>query len=235
LGAAETALANARAEFEMALNSPVSARPDEFVPESHHSGAPAATALANSEADDTQLVRQRLAELEQRRRLLADRLMPEHPDMKALDEKIDELGAAIAHRPQPAAPRPQGVATVPTYNQTDEDLDEKRIARSHQLWQAVVEVQNRYAAALAHEHECRRGLAATRGQLLAEIESPSEAVPTVERAAWRRWLLSTFASLLCGGLVLALWPRHRRTFTSAEEVRAVTRLPVVVVESASLN
>jgi hypothetical protein len=236
--AAETALASARAEFEAALSAPGGARRREFTPESRKQtiASTPAKALPNvTEADETQLARQRLAELEQRRETLADRLMPEHPDMKALGEKIEDLRSAIARRPAVATPPRAPIAELPIDNGQDAAPDEKWIARSGQLWQAVIEAENRYAAALAQEREHRQSLVPPRGRLVAEIDSTRENAPPAARAAWRGWLLSGLTGLLAGGLVLALWPSRRQTFANAEEVRAVTRLPVVVLESASLN
>jgi hypothetical protein len=235
LSAAATAVADLRAQFETALEArPV--RPAGTPPRQQPNVDQAARSLpALAEADDTQLARQRLLEFEQRRQLLADRLMPEHPEMRALEEKIDELKRAVARKPQPARQR-RPPLEVPAEDRTRQEPDEGAIVQTRQLWQATLEAESRYTAALAHERGCWHALAVARGPFVAEIESTHESARGVERAAgWRQWLLSVLATIVCGGLALAAWPRRRQTLASAEEVRAVTRLPVVVIESASLN
>jgi hypothetical protein len=238
LSAAAAALTDIRAQFETALDALGRAQIDRRALASRQedtSAEPTVGAPPNvAEADETQLLRQRLLEVEQRRQLLADRLTPEHPEMRALDEKIDELRSAIARRPEtPKQRRP--VVAVAREDRAGETPDEQAITRRRQLWQATLEAQNRYAAALAQERTCWRSLALARGHLVAEIESTRETGVSVEPAAWRRWLVSLSVALLCVGLIFAAWPRRRQTFASAEEVRAITRLPVVVVQSASLN
>jgi hypothetical protein len=93
--------------------------------------------------------------------------------------------------------------------------------------------QIRYKSAQAQEQARRQSLVQV-SRLMAEVE-PAAAGSRLDKATdWRRWLLTSMSAVLCGGFVIAVWPR-RHALASAEEVHAVTRLPVVVVECASLN
>ena len=233
--AAERAVARARQQFDAALAAVSSHSQLDAGPPPTPQPRPAPVPESSDHAGWLQS-RQQLVELERRREVLAERLMPEHPEMKAIDEKIDVLRSALNNQPTPApavadafepaveSPLPAGRASIP------------ELAQVEQLGREVVAAQQQYDRALAAERTCWKRLAETPTGTLTEIEpaleTPQLAVP---RAGWQRWLVSSVAALAFGGLAFVLWPGRQQIFRSVEEVRASTRLPVVVVDRVMLN
>jgi hypothetical protein len=194
-----------------------------------------ASAIA-PEQDDRFLLQQRLLDLETRRQALAERLMPEHPEMKAIDQKIAAMRMGLTNRP-PAPSEPLPDVAMNTIEPPAALPEQGVLAdRVRQLSQALLAAQEAYTSACDRERTCWRALEAMRATPLAEIEPARMDTPTkATGVAWRRWLVSLTTALTCGGSVLALWPRRRANFTTVEEVRAATRLPVIVVSRGSLN
>lgn len=234
--AAERALTHARRQFDEALAAaPVDPQYPAAPPPA--SVRTPTTAPESSEHAAWFLARQQLAELEQRRETLAERLMPEHPEMRSLDEKIDVLRSSLNNQPTPAP----AVADSMPETVTDDvaqagPVPSPELERVKQLGRKVLAAQERYNAALSVERAYWQRFAQAPGGTLAEIES---AVETTQLAGhllrWRRWLVSLIVAIAFAGLTLAIWPVGRQTFTSVEEVRAGTRLPVVVVDRLMLN
>jgi hypothetical protein len=168
--------------------------------------------------------------------MLGDRLMPEHPEMRALDDKIAALRASLGQRSGP----------VPTYRDERPSFEpipapERQTAdydalgtKLGKLGQQLLVAQAQLESAAEQERSSWQALCTARTRTVAEIETA-----TVVRAAiiggWQRWLVAVFCGLFSGGLVLAIWPSPLATFRSVEEVRAVTHLPVVVVPRSALN
>lgn len=188
-----------------------------------------------SESQETRFLRQRLIDLESRRQSLLDRLTPEHPEMKTLDEKIEQLRSTLSL--QHELPQERIARTTTTTLQQAEDTSAMatRAAKLRQTRQALLAAQARYQTAQTREQSCLQKLVDASTNLVAEIE-PAVPNSVVDTAAvtWRRSLLAGMSALMCGALVIACWPGPR-TLSSAEEVRSVTHLPVVIVECATMN
>jgi hypothetical protein len=188
-----------------------------------------------SASQETRLLRQRLIDLESRRQALLERLTPEHPEMKTLDEKIEQLRSTLSVQrelPHERIARTT-VASVPPAQDTAAIAT--RTANLRQTRQALLAAQAKFKAAQAREQSCLQTLVDASANLAAEIE-PAVPNPAVDAAAvkWKRFLLASVTALLCGALVIAVWPQPR-TLASADEVRTVTHLPVVILECASMN
>jgi len=235
--AAQHAVALARQRFEQSLrfvghgSAPSGAASTAPVPTRHAAPAEAA------DHADWFLARQQLAELENRRQALADRLMPEHPEMKALDEKTDVLRAALNNQPTPAVEPDVAAAVVENVDRSDAGpLPPVTAAEIQQLGQAMFAAQDRRDAAIAAERACERRWSAAHSRVVTEIEVVGDTPHVTARPLpWQRWTVATMTAVAIGGLVLATWPDRRRTFHSVEEVRSSTRLPVVVIDRVTLN
>lgn len=194
---------------------------------------------AAASPEDVVLLRQQLIDIEAQQQTLAERLTPEHPQMKALDEKLDTLRSALANR---SAPHIEHLPDVGN-DAVDQDAEvptlapeKPELADTRQHAQALLAAQQRYAASVQRERACWQELTNAPRRLVAEVEPATSAVLEQKRSlSGYRWLISLMAATLLGGLVTAIWPVPRHTFSSAEEVRAFTRLPVVVIERAALN
>ncbi|HVX15558.1 MAG TPA: hypothetical protein VHC22_30505 [Pirellulales bacterium] len=203
-------------------------------PREHRVSQPVPASLPDQE--DWQLLEQQLGDLERRRQMLGDRLMPEHPEMRALDEKIAALRASVGNRSAPvpsyqaqrSSPEP---TLAPERRTTDYDALGTRLGK---LGQELLVAQAQLESAAEQERSSWQALCTAKTRAVAEIETA-----TVVRAAtigsWQRWLVAALCGLIFGGLVLAIWPSPLATFRTVEEVRAVTHLPVVVVPRGSLN
>lgn len=236
LRAAEQAVDEANRRFESAL---VALRDILTSSTEPVRAQPIANVIAPSSAkdEDTVLQRQRLADLEARRQTLAERLMPEHPEMKALDERIDQLRSSVAIRGNSAVDRPSNVPTTTTTKSLpgNRGAIEAAQAEVDVSRQALRTTQVRYQTAQSRQRAALESLAKASHQLTLEIAPASPTAPRYfATPPWKRFLISALAAVLCGGLVIAGWPEPRALAT-AEEVRCVTRLPVVVIESAALN
>jgi hypothetical protein len=182
------------------------------------------------------LLGQQLTELESRRQALAERLMPEHPEMVALDEKIatlrTRLGNAFqaeANNASIAEPTPTRAA-VPDFTPQEAPMTSEIVRWGEELATA----QKRYASAAERERASWEALCSARNRLVAEIE-PAMFSPVAVLPSWPRWFVSLLTAAVCGLLMQVVWPRRKLTFSTAEEVRAATHLPVVIVSRASLN
>lgn len=232
---AERALARARQEFGDALAA-ASAQPqfDAVPPPAAEPKPTPATESSGHAAWFT--ARQQLAELERRRDVLAERLMPEHPEMKALDEMIDVLRSSLNNQPTPAPMVAEASGAVAESTAAVSRFAPAALDRIHELGRKVASAQEQYSAALSAERACWQRLAQASGGPLAEIEPAAESPQLAGHASpWQRWLASLFAAIGFGGLAFVAWPCGKTTFTSVEEVRASTRLPVVVVDHVMLN
>ncbi|HET6883573.1 MAG TPA: hypothetical protein VFI31_25700, partial [Pirellulales bacterium] len=234
---AETAVDDSRQRFESALVALQSRRPEAIaaVPSKREPTlAPRPAPGISPDRNGFVLLEQQLADLENRRQTLAERLMPEHPEMRALEAKIDSLrarlgGALVSETYVARELQPHPVAADLS---SPPDIAATREVVS--LAQALLGAQSDYSSAAEHERACWEALCAARNRLVAEIE-PCPELPVAERAGWPRRLVASLTALLCGALVRVMWPVRRLTFSTAEEVRAATRLPVVVITRASLN
>jgi hypothetical protein len=199
-------------------------------------GRPDADAAApTTTLDDSRLLRQRLVDLEARRQTLAERLMPQHPEMKALDDKIEQLRSALAVRDVSSFERLPNVVETVTVPARESAFAQAAKAELQASQQAVRLAQANYKTAQLRQRKSLESVVEASRQLMPEIV-PAAPIASIRYAmsAWKRWLLSATTALLCGGLVIAVWPRPQ-ALASAEEVRAVTRLPVFVIESTTLN
>lgn len=180
---------------------------------------------------------QQLSELEGRRATLGDRLMPEHPEMKALDEKIAAIRANLAYQPSPASSNDDAIELEePTLAPQRPDIRQnpELLATISQLGAELVDAQSKYESAAERERAAWKTLCAVRGRVVIEVE-PAVAGASAKTAGWRMWLVAAICGVLCSGLVFTFWPAPKLTFSTIEEVRSATRLPVIVVGRGSLN
>lgn len=223
----EAALAAARtAEQENNVVSPahVAARPGEPTP------APPLDAARNSWF----LFHQQLADLENRRQELSERLMPEHPEMKALDEKIFTLRSQVAQQPPLPSPTTQPPAPVMGTAAPQRERDSYAAAQLEMRGQELTAAQAEFASAVGRERAAWQALRAVNNRSVIEMEPAKFTPPRTGHAATR-----TFITALCGALsgvfAALVWPVRRLTFSTVEEVRAVTQLPVIAISRHSLN
>lgn len=236
---AERRLSEARQQFEAALavahetdQTPVVAASP---PEETLAGEPTLAPPLDAAKNSWFLFRQQLADLESRRQELAERLMPEHPEMKAIDEKIVTLRARLAQQPPTPAvhaiTRPAPVRSVLPLPGEDAT---KTAARLATRGEALVAAEAEYASAIGRERVAWQSFCAARNRSLAEIQPARFATAPAERT-WTRGCIATLCGTLCGALVALIWPARRLTFSTVEEVRAVTRLPVIALSRHTLN
>lgn len=236
---ASKALSEARGRLASAVTAAGSVQepePASPVPANEDSEAPHLAPPREAVRDRGFLLGQQLADLESRRQTLSERLMPEHPEMKALDAEIAVLRTRLADQPPPqdaayvrrTAPEP----IAPSTRASDHQAVTAQIA---ELADELAAAQAEYESAAAQERVAWQAINARRNGDVTQIEPAVVASVPSAGQPWQRWLIASLCGLMSFALVLAFWPRPRLTFSTVEEVRAVTRLPVVAVSRRSLN
>jgi hypothetical protein len=185
--------------------------------------------------DSWLLLEQQLADLEIRRQALSERLMPEHPQMKALDQKMSALRTRLADQPPPTHTPPHSrTAALPPIAALTAASEHGFTAHIAALADDLAAAQSAYETAAAQERATWQAMNTRAYDGLVELEPATTPPPAVVHGGQYR-LIASLCGLMSFALVLAFWPKHRLTFSSVEEVRAVTRLPVVAVSRRSLN
>jgi hypothetical protein len=187
------------------------------------------------ERDARLLLSKQLADLESRRLALSDRLMPEHPEMKALDEKIIAVQSRLASRPYLEAdhgPVLDVDRTPPVLAPSMEPDENEDTAELAGISAELLAAEEKYAAAVEQERSRLKQLGTARSRSLSEME-PARAAIVSAKIGWQTWFSAALCGLLTSGLVLGVWPVRRTTFSTVEEVGAVTRLPVIALSRAS--
>ncbi len=170
-----------------------------------------------------------LAELEAQRSALAERLMPAHPEMKALDTQIASLRAKLADT---AALETPGDVALPPPPAGEASKDAApHWAGLHRQWQAVATARRQHETALAAERAAWEWLTRSKSGEPVEIVPASPAPSAAPEAGWWKSAATGLAAWLAGWLVLVCWPSPTAPLTTAEQVRRATRLPVIAVPS----
>lgn len=171
-----------------------------------------------------------LDELESQRSSLAERLMPAHPEMRALDAQIAAVHAKLGDVPVPenppaAAPAPPAPPHDSPYGSASSFSD---IGRQ---WEAVRTAQRHHDSAAGEERLAWERLTHSRAGRSIEVVPASLARPSGPTVAWWRAAAAGLAGWLAGWIVLVLWPSPTAPLTTTEQVRRATRLPVIAVPS----
>lgn len=172
-----------------------------------------------------------LDELESQRSSLAERLMPAHPEMRALDTQIAGVRAKLAEAPvlknPPAAalPAPPEPPRASPYGAA---ADLSNISRP---WEAVLVARRHHDTAAGEERLAWERLTQIRASRSVEIVPASLARPSGPSVAWWRAAATGLAGWFMGWLVLVVWPSPTAPLTSIEQVRRATRLPVIMAPS----
>lgn len=188
-----------------------------------------------------------LEDLEIKRDSLAERLTPSHPEMRALDEQIGELRAALANASYPAVEEPLPEPGTASINEPSSQLATTPavVPLRNAPWrmQSLTQTQaawRRLAAALVARDKA--ALAASRAQTelsqalrSAVVERLPAAVsqsPVVE-VAWSLVAVVLAAAGAAGWLAISCWPMPGAVVLDADDLRRTTRLPVIVVPASS--
>ncbi|HEX7447797.1 MAG TPA: hypothetical protein VF306_09650 [Pirellulales bacterium] len=187
--------------------------------------APGPSAASARQAE----LRSQLAELESQRSVLAERLMPAHPEMRALDAQIALLRAKLADTADlkttvdAALPPPPAREARPEGAPRDSGIQRE--------WEAVVNARRQYEMAVGEERAAwERLMRCSLGEPV-EMIPASPSPPTMPEMSWWKSAASALAAWLAGWLVLVFWPAPTAPLTTAEQVRRATRLPVIALPS----
>lgn len=216
----QRALANAGSEVSVATGGSAATNLDAL-----ELSAPAPPAASARQAE----LRAQLGELESQRSLLAERLMPAHPEMRALDTQITLLRAKLAETA--AIGTPVDAALPPTTAREARREGAPRDSGIQREWEAVVNARRQYEMAVGEERAAWERL--MRGSLGEPVEMipASLSPPTMPEMSWWKSAASALAAWLAGWLVLVFWPAPTAPLTTAEQVRRATRLPVIALPS----
>lgn len=171
-----------------------------------------------------------LDELESQRGSLAERLMPAHPEMRALDAQIAAVRAKLAEAPAAEKP-PTADSALPEPPRGSPYGAASNLSELGRQWEEVLIARRRHEAAAREERLAWQRLTQSRAGRSVEIVPASFARPSGPAVAWWRTAAAGLAGWLAGWLVLAFWPSPTAPLTSIEQVRRATRLPVIVVPS----
>lgn len=169
-----------------------------------------------------------LDELESQRNSLAERLMPAHPEMRALDAQIAAVRAKLAEAPATDSPPTAAVPVPPRASPYGPAANLPAIA---QQWEALLVARRRQEAAASDERLTWKRVTQNRAGRSVEIVPASLAGSKGPTVAWWRAAAAGLAAWLAGWLVLAFWPSPTAPLTTLEQVRRATRLPVIAVPS----
>lgn len=172
-----------------------------------------------------------LDELESQRSSLSERLMPAHPEMRALDTQIAAIRAKLVDDPTPEGPLPAAVPTPPAPPRDSPYGSASSFSDIGRQWEAVLVARRYQDAAAGEERLAWERLAQSRVGRSLEIVPASLARPSGPTVAWWRAAAAGLAGWLAGWLVLVLWPSPTAPLTTTEQVRRATRLPVIAVPS----
>lgn len=181
-----------------------------------------------------------LEDLEIKRDSLGERYTPSHPEMRALEEQIAEVRAALANTFYPLTEEPLPPPNIAATGEPAEAPRPTVVAPSAAPWrrQSLTEAQaawRRLSTALAARESTAQ--AASRAQAkLAEVRGaasverlPAAGPAPVVEISWPLAVLALFAAGCAGWLTLCLWPTTGAVVRDADELRRTTRLPVIVV------
>lgn len=170
-----------------------------------------------------------LDELESQRNLLAERLMPAHPEMRAIDTQIASLRAKLADIANLETTVDGALPPPPAREASPEGT--QRGSGILRTWEAVVNARRQHEIAADEERAAwQRLVSSSLGEPI-EIIPASLSPPTMPERSWWKSAASTLAAWLAGWLVLMFWPAPTAPLTTAEQVRRATRLPVIAVPS----
>lgn len=171
-----------------------------------------------------------LDELESQRSSLAERLMPAHPEMRALDAQIAAVRAKLAEAPATENP-PAADPALPELPRGSPYGTASNLSDLGRQWEEVLIARRRHEAAAHEERLAWQRLTQSRAGRTVEIVPASLARPSGSTVAWWRAAAAGLAGWLAGWLVLAFWPSPNAPLTTLEQVRRATRLPVIAVPS----
>ncbi|HJT34008.1 MAG TPA: hypothetical protein VJ783_18325 [Pirellulales bacterium] len=183
---------------------------------------------SSSAAGRSSPLQAQLDELESQRGSLAERLMPAHPEMRALDEQIAAVRAKLAEAPAIDSPPAVAVPVPPRASPYGPASNLPAIGRQ---WEAVHVARRRQEAAAGEERLAWQRLTQSRAGRSVEILPATSAGPSGPTVAWWRAAAAGLAGWLAGWLVLVFWPSPTAPLTTIEQIRRTTRLPVIAVPS----
>lgn len=236
-GVPPTAAGPTLAPPEPAVNSPGIAASRTPPAARHPSGYALASRQARLESE--------LEDLEIKRDSLAERLTPSHPEMRALDEQIGEVRAALANASYPAVEEPLPEPGTASRNELSSQAAAAPavVPLRNAPWrmQSLTQTQaawRRLAAALVARDKA--ALAASRAQTelrqalrsaVVERLPATVSQPPVVEVAWSLVAAVLAAAGAAGWLVISFWPMSGAVVLDADDLRQTTRLPVIVVPS----
>lgn len=230
---AANALRTAESDFESVLAD------SDPLERGQRASEPAATEAITTESADTPpsatsarraQLQSQLAELESQRSLLAERLMPAHPEMRAIETQIAALRAKLAGSasPETASESLRVPQPVPVRERDSSPVDLTQVRRE---WRTVLLARREYDSAVNQERSAWQASAQSGTAGPVEILPAALAPPGASEIAWWKIAAAGLPAWLAGWLVLVFWPSPSAPLTTADQVRRATRLPVVIVPS----
>jgi len=182
----------------------------------------------------------RLHGLRVRREQMLEQMMPEHPEVKDVDVTIHDVERRVKGTPEflaskPAEPQSRsGVAysaePEEAEMQVDFEQEKKIIAGYEAARQQVADADRAVRQATLDEREKANRLDAARSLA---VEQQSRSAPRDSAAHWPVLALVASVALMAGAAVALAGRRNSRVFTSAQDVEASLKIPVVAVISSS--
>lgn len=182
-----------------------------------------------------------LEDLEIKRDSLGERYTSSHPEMRALEEQIAEVRAALANTSYPITEEPLPPPSIASTGEPPAEAPRPTVvAPSAAPWrrQLLTEAQAAWRR-LSTAIVAREGAAQAAGRAqakLAEVRGaaaierlPAAGPAPVVAVSWPLAVLALFAAGCAGWLTLCLWPTAGAVVRDADELRRTTRLPVIVV------